>query len=93
MADLPAGTDRNTLVVVRARDVPEGTDPSNVPEYIVGAAWLEAFPEDFDFVRFDGETDEQATAREEAALAAAAATEAQTKPPKTQAPVRTDSFA
>jgi hypothetical protein len=89
MADLPAGTDRNTLVIVRPKETPEGTDPATVAEYTVGAAWLQAFPEDFDFVRFEGESAEQAAAREEAATAAAAA---ETKAPKTQTPppARTD---
>lgn len=86
MPELPAGTDRSTLVVVRPKTVPEGVKPEDVPEHIVGAAWLEGFPEDFEFVRFDGETPEQAAAREEAAAKDAAASEAPT--PKGETPQR-----
>jgi hypothetical protein len=91
MADLPAGTDRNTLVVVRPKELPEGVSAEDAPTHVVGVAWLQAFPEDFEFLRLDGETEEQATAREEAAAAAAAAAE---KPAKTTTPPpRTDAFA
>lgn len=82
---MPDLSDRNRLVVVRPKEAPEGVKPEDLPEHIVGAAWLEAFPEDFEFLRYDGETQEQATAREAAEAEAA-------KPAKTPAPPRGDQF-
>lgn len=58
MPDLPAGLDRSTLVVVRPKDLPENVKPEDSPEHVVGVAWLEAYPDDFEFLRFDGETPE-----------------------------------
>jgi hypothetical protein len=84
MAELPEGTDRGRLVIVREKDVPDA------PELTVGAAWLQNEPDTFEFLRFDGETPEQAEAREEAAAAAAEpapAPKSETKQPP--APPRT----
>lgn len=68
MPELPAGTDRSRLVVVLPTEVPEGTEPV---EHVVGAAWLTSSPGDFEFLRFDGETEEQAAEREKAAAESA----------------------
>jgi hypothetical protein len=78
----------NRLVVVRPKDVPEGVKEEDVPTHIVGESWLRAFPDDFDLIRYVGETDEQVEAREKAAKSAKAPASSTTSTSS-----RSDSFA
>lgn len=81
MPEIPAGTDRATLVLVRAKEPYEGAEAPH--EFVVGAAYLEAFPDEVEFVRFADETEEAAEAREAKAAAAEAEAAKAAKAPAT----------
>jgi hypothetical protein len=92
MPVLPEGIDRGTLVVVRSKPA-EGASAEDLPEFVVGAGYVRAFPDEVDFVRLDGETEEQAKAREDAeADAAPAQAPAKTSPPEGQRRTAADAF-